>query len=387
MSKRLELYSTIAGFIWQAGVRLNDLRNVETFIWAVTALIASGTVHLSVWSLYRNSQAKISSVERQFARWLHNKKVNVNEIYRALATLAWVDWAGEALELALDTTLLWDKYAVVRLAVIYRGRALPLTWVVVEQRSATVALHHYQAMLREAARWLPSHCQVTLLADRGFDDTHLMELAVELNWHFVMRLKASLWVYRPFKARCQVRRLLPPQGEVHLLHTVQLTERRFGPVHLALGHMRTPNGYEQWALVSDLPTTLATFDTYALRFDIEESFLDDKSGGFQLEASKIDEVDALSRLLLILATATLYLVSTGTAIVAMGRRYLVDTHWQRGLSYFKIGWRWIIFALATGQKLLSFLWLMPGPDPEPVYASKAQAATPTLTFSAICFIE
>ena len=152
MSKRLELYSTIAGFIWQAGVRLNDLRNVETFIWAVTALIASGTVHLSVWSLYRNSQAKISSVERQFARWLHNKKVNVNEIYRALATLAWVDWAGEALELALDTTLLWDKYAVVRLAVIYRGRALPLTWVVVEQRSATVALHHYQAMLREAAR-------------------------------------------------------------------------------------------------------------------------------------------------------------------------------------------------------------------------------------------
>jgi hypothetical protein len=387
MSKSLKLYSTIAGFIWQAGVRMNDLRNVVTFIWAVTALIASGTVHLSVWSLYRKSQAKVSSIERQFSRWLHNEKLKVNEIYQNLATLAWVDWTGGALEVALDVTMLWAKYAVVRVAVIYRGRALPLAWVVVEQSSATVALHHYEAMLRQAARLLPSQCQVTLLADRGFDDTHLMELAVELNWHFVIRLKGSLWVYRPFKGRCKVSRLLPPQGEVHLLHTIQLTERRFGPVHLALGHIRTPNGYEQWALVSDLPTTLETFETYALRFDIEESFLDDKSGGFQLEASQIDDADALSRLLLILATATLYLVSTGTAIVAMGRRYMVDTHWHRGLSYFKIGWRWVTFALATGLKLLSFLWLVPGPDPEPVYASKAQAATPTLAFSAIRLIE
>ncbi len=47
--------------------------------------------------------------------------------------------------------------------------------------------------------------------------------------------------------------------------------------------------------------------------------------------------DALTRLGLILATATLYLVSTGTAIVSLGLRHLVDTHWQRGLSYFQIG--------------------------------------------------
>ena len=50
--------------------------------------------------------------------------------------------------------------------------------------------------------------------------------------------------------------------------------------------------------------------------------------------------DALACLGLILATATLYLVSTGTAIVSLGLRQLVDTHWQRGLSYFQIGWRY-----------------------------------------------
>ena len=122
-------------------------------------------------------------------------------------------------------------------------------------------------------------------------------------------------------------------------------------------------------------------------YTIEESFSDDKSAGFQLESSQIDDADALSRLLLILATATLYLVSTGTAIIDMGLRYVVDTHWHRGLSYFKIGWRWIDHALATGKRLLAFPWLVPGPDPEPVYASKSQGATPTLAFSAIRLIE
>jgi hypothetical protein len=100
---------------------------------------------------------------------------------------------------------------------------------------------------------------------------------------------------------------------------------------------------------------------------------------FQLEAGEIRNADALTRLGLILATATLYLVSTGTAIVSLGLRHFVDPHWQRGLSYFQIGWRWIRHALAHLDYLLPFLWFEPGPDPYPAIASKAQAARPIAT--------
>lgn len=75
MNKSLELYRSIMSFIWQAGVRLNDLRNIVTFVWALVGLIVSGTVHLSVWSLYRPDKVKTSSKERQFSRWLHNDKI------------------------------------------------------------------------------------------------------------------------------------------------------------------------------------------------------------------------------------------------------------------------------------------------------------------------
>ena len=84
----------------------------------------------------------------------------------------------------------------------------------------------------------------------------------------------------------------------------------------------------------------------------------------------------MKRTHLILATATLYLVSTGTAVVTLGLRTRVDTHWQRGLSYFQIGWRWIHHALAHSNGLLRFFWLEQRPDPCPAHASKRQAATP-----------
>lgn len=81
---------------------------------------------------------------------------------------------------------------------------------------------------------------------------------------------------------------------------------------------------------------------------------------------------ALSRLCLLLATATIYLVSTGTAIVEMEKRHLVDAHWERGLSYLQIGWRWVKRALHLGARLLDRIWLSSEPDPEPAMASRKQ---------------
>jgi hypothetical protein len=317
-----------------------------------------------------------ASKERQFARWLDNAKIREAPIYRKLARKALASWSGAELFLALDSSSLWDRFVIVRVALIYRGRALPLSWLVREQASTSVAFEAYQHLLKEAAAILPAGCRVILLADRGFDDTDLFSLAVNLGWGFRIRAKSSLRVYRASKPSTKIGRLLPAKGRALFLHKVWLTDRYFGPVHLALAQVQTPHGYEAWAIISDEPTDLHTFDEYGLRFDLEENFLDDKSAGFQIEASEIRNAGMLSHLGLILATTTLYLVSMGTAVVQEGLRRWVDSHWQRGLSYFQIGWRWLAHALSNLQPLWPHFWLEPGPDPEPVYASKRQAARP-----------
>ena len=91
------------------------------------------------------------------------------------------------------------------------------------------------------------------------------------------------WVSKP---SLSVGRLMPAKGKALFLHKVWITDRQFGPVHLALAHVQTRNGYEEWAILSDDPTDLHTFDEYGLRFDLEENFLDDKSAGFQLERNR-----------------------------------------------------------------------------------------------------
>jgi hypothetical protein len=266
--------------------------------------------------------------------------------------------------------MLWNMYCLIRLSVIYRGRGVPLVWCVLHHGSAQVAFESYRELLERAALVLPRGCTVVFLADRGFADTDLMAHLQRLGWHWRIRIKCSFWLYRRGHRRCKVERLSVAQGHACFWHQVHVTEKHYGPVHLA--GARPQSGNDFWYVLSDEPTDVTTLVEYGLRFDIEANFLDDKSNGFQLESSLIRSAPALTRLCLVLAMTTLYLVSQGVEVVQQGQRRWVDPHWFRGQSYVKIGWNWVKLALRRGLPLLSNLHLSSDYDPEPAMASKRQ---------------
>ena len=267
--------------------------------------------------------------------------------------------------------MLWKTYCLVRLSLIYRGRAVPIVWNVLEHASASIAYEDYQALLDRAAQVLfPFGCQVIFLADRGFADTALMQHLLQLGWHFRIRIKESFWIYPPGKRARKINNIPLAAGHTVFWRQVQITKERFGPLHLALG--RTLESQERWVVISDEETSLETFQEFGLRFDIEENFLDDKSNGFQLEASLIRSAKALERLCFVLAVTTLYLTAQGVQVVKTNRRRLVDPHWFRGSSYLKIGWNWVKRSLSKGENLCTGLALSPEPDPEVAMASRKQ---------------
>src|SRR6266487_6077983 len=90
---------------------------------------------------------------------------------------------------------------------------------------------------------------------------------------------------------------------------------------------------------------------------IEETFLDDKSRGFQVQTSELQTPEALERLFLVLAIATLHFTSVGMEVVRADLRRWVDTHWDRGLSYFKIGWRWLVQQYRRVWRAFATFWL------------------------------
>lgn len=148
----------------------------------MVGLIASNVISLTEWAPFVHSRAQYAqSTVRRFRRWLGNKRICVHELYRPLIRQALSEWGENLLYLALDTSMLWNKYCLIRLSVIYRGRAVPLVWTVIEHASSAVAFAAYRDLLNKAAILLsPFDCQVVLLADRGFADTELMAHADKL---------------------------------------------------------------------------------------------------------------------------------------------------------------------------------------------------------------
>jgi hypothetical protein len=364
------LYDTLVQMLRQHRNWL-DLRHLKTLAWMMGGLIHSGSISLCAWAPFVVSRARYSqSTVRRFRRWLDNDKIEVHTLYGPLLQQALIGWVDKTLYVALDTSMLWNTYCLVRLSVIYRGRAVPLVWCVLEHGSAMVAYDVYKALLDKANTLVPFAGKVVFLADRGFTDTELLRHLKRLGWHFRIRIKSNFWIYQPGHGGFQVRDISLGCGQARFWHGVLLTIKRCGPVHLAVARPLASDEY--WYVISDEPTDVQSLEEYGLRFDIEENFLDDKSNGFQLESSLIRSSEALERLCFVLAMTTLYLVSVGTAVVQQGKRRLVDPHWFRGLSYLKIGWKWVSYALSRGYELISSVYLSSVCDPEPAMASKKQ---------------
>jgi Transposase DDE domain len=374
MESTPRLYGTLVQVLSQHRNWL-DRRHLKTLAWMMVGLVQSQLISLTAWAPYVHSRAVFAhSRVRRFARWLDNPRIDVHQLYGPLMQQALAEWGTNVLYLALDTSTLWNTYCLVRISLIYRGRAIPMVWKVLQHASSSVAYEVYADLLDTATSLLPLQCQVVLLADRGFADTHLMDHLRRLGWHWRIRFKSSFWIYRRAHRPCKAGRLSVALGEARFWHHVSITEAHYGPVHLALA--RCKNGKEEWFVVSDEPTDLQTFKEYGLRFDIEENFLDDKSNGFQLESSLIRSAKALERLCLVLAITTLYLVVQGVEVVTQGKRRWVDAHWFRGSSYLKIGWNWVKLALSQGYELVIRLYLSAEADPQPARASKRQAQKP-----------
>jgi Transposase DDE domain len=385
MENSPRLYSELVALCGQPG-QWGDVRHLQTLAWMVVGLIQAECVKLTAWVPFVQGRARYAqSTQRRFRRWLGNRRIEVAPLYGPLLAQGLREWGTHTLYLALDTSLLWNQYCLIRLSLVYRGRAVPVVWEVIEHGSSSVTHAAYEALLDAVPPLLPAGVKVVFLADRGFADTELMTHLRRLGWHFRIRSKATFSVGRPGQLPGKVEDFSLAPGRALFLHQVTITAEQFGLVSLALA--RHSSSGEYWYIVSDEPTSVPTFEEYGRRFDIEENFLDDKSNGFQLESSLVRDPDALTRLCFVLAVATLYLVAQGTQVVARQKRRWVDPHWLRGNSYLRIGWQWVKSALARGWELFATLHLSGTPDLDPCRASiSSPTPAPPVTFTqTICY--
>jgi Transposase DDE domain len=374
MTPTTHLYNALDEYLRQCQDLWRDVRHIQSICWMMLGMIQSEKVHPSGFGVYVKSRAKkAQSKQRRFRRNLANQRINLAGVHQQLMRQALSQWGLQRLYLSLDTTMLWNCFCVVWVGVVYRGRTIPIAFRVVPHKSSTIRLWYVQRVLRPVAATLPPSVQVVLLADRGFADGKLLKyLQQTLKWHYRIRIKKRFQFQTGDGRWHKISDIKLAAGEAYFTGPVQLGKTKpYGPVYLAFAQDE-PSG-EFWMIVSDEPTNLSTFAQYRLRFQIEENFLDLKSGGFQMEACRIRDPFALTQLLWVVALTMLFLVLQGTAVVTQGQRQAVDPHWKRGMSYLKFGWNWIRLAITEQSKIILYRFLSSVTDPEPAMASRRQS--------------
>ena len=137
-----------------------DPRNIETFMIAVISLLVSTSVHLSAWISCISGATKAGSSIRRLARWLANSSINHYEWYSPIFRYAMQHWTQMSIFLALDTSMLYDRFCCVRISMIYMNRAIPVTWCVLEHDSASVKYDDYAHLFEQAVVVLPQGVEI-----------------------------------------------------------------------------------------------------------------------------------------------------------------------------------------------------------------------------------
>jgi hypothetical protein len=260
---------------------------------------------------------------------------------------------GQALHLALDTTLLWNRICVVVVSVVCHGRAVPLLWQTLEHPSASVSASVSIALLEKADRLLAGFGEITLLADRAFPCAELLSWFHGRNrWSYVMRLPGDTEIHgTAAPLGCQVRRLRLRRGQCRGFRSIRLWADGSCTANLLLAHPTGLAVEEPWYLISNAEPGLDLIWSYGRRFCCEQLFRDQKSGVFQLEDSGLRDP-----LLLVVAIAVLAGSLQGYALSLAGLRRQVDPHWKRGMSFLRLGLR-TLQMLASDATTRLMAWL------------------------------
>ena len=179
-----------------------DKRHLQGFAESVAAILQSGSASLSHWLPYlshRECQAR-SQMER-LSYFVHNPHIIAETFYNPLVKHFLQAFAGASLELALDTSMLWDRFCLIEICLIWGGRSITLAQVVIEHGSATVGFEHYRPVLEQVLSLLPPQSKVTLLADRGFEHGELIRWLQQNQWSWAIRAKSDLLVTLPTGTR------------------------------------------------------------------------------------------------------------------------------------------------------------------------------------------
>jgi Transposase DDE domain len=356
MSSSDELYNRLIQTVHPL-VEVSHIRQLTNWMWIVVGILQANSIALSKIATFVPGEAEAESRVTTIRRWLKNLRVDVWTFYRPVLEQVLGSWRAVEATVVLDGVAVFgDRLQIFRLSLVYGQRAIPLVWKVIPGKGLT-QVEVLTAMLTQAAEFLRPRVKcVRFLADRGFRDCDWAELCVKLGWHYDLRIPRNTTVTLENGWQGRVDELGVQPGQRRYFQNVRLTRASKWCAHLSVTWTDGDDKHapELLAVISDQLACRARLREYGARMCIEQSFRDDKSGGFDMEHTRLQHPERLERLLLAVAIATLWCHELGVQVLSEGEtcRREIDPGPERELSIFQLGLRWLKRCLATAIQRL-----------------------------------
>lgn len=239
---------------------------------------------------------------RKIQRFLSLRILKIENIWFPILQ-AWLSTQinfNQVIYIAIDRTA-WGRINLLMVSLIWERRAYPIYFELLPKLGAS-NLSEQKAVLTPVFSLLKDY-KIVVLADREFCSVKLGKWLREQQVNFCLRLKKDEFVEVESEIWLELNQLGIIPGLSLFLQGVKVTKtHRIEGFNIAAKWKRKYRGLspkEGWFILTSLVSLDAAIQAYQKRFDIEEMFRDFKSGGYNLEETKVTQERLLTLILLI----------------------------------------------------------------------------------------
>lgn len=328
----------------------NLARRLNTLAGFVSGIVCSKSVNLPKVAEKVPDGNLPASRERKFSRLLSNQLINFEAYFLPFVEIMLSNMEEERLMFAIDGSVVGRGCIVLMVSVIFQGRSLPVTWLVVKAKKGHLKESFHLELLNSLQAIVPNGKQVVILGDGEFDGIGFQQDIKNYGWHYSCRTGENIIItWKDFQFACREALVCIKSGQYMMFRNVLFTKENYGPVHV-ICYWRTDCKGPIF-LVTNFDSAEKACVLYELRFRIETFFSDQKSRGFNIHKSHLSDPDRVFRLLIAACLAYIWIVYLGVVAKRDGWIKIIHRSKRCDLSLFQLGLRLLTYFLNEGMRI------------------------------------
>jgi len=318
-----------------------DAKQLTVLACLISGIIGSRSTNYPKIANKVPDRTKLESRVKRYSRYINEADPQQEVYLMPFAEQLLTNLADHTLVLLMDGSDVGRNCVALMLSVQYRGRALPIGWLVISGKKGHFAQERHIQLVSAVKKLIPAGADVVFLGDGEFDGTELLQKLDDFGWKYACRTASNAILYDGQEFSFQDFLLQP--GVCLSAEEVCFTRQRYGPV-LVVAWWRKDQ-QEPLYLVSNLDLQEEVCHWYQRRFRIETFFSDQKSRGFNLHKSHLSDPSRLARLMVAACLAYLWIVFLGVWSFKQELHKMVHRTDRCDLSLFQMGLRILEYLL------------------------------------------